>query len=131
MIFLPLRGNVYLMPTPRADNLKSHHKFVLLNNPTKDNKFQVLMVNFSTVYQEGRYDTSCILYPEDHPEVKQKSFMVYEEAMIKTYTEIKSEHKKQYKGEMKDDVMERIIKGLIKSEDTTPRVKKFYDQYIK
>lgn len=130
MIFMPLKGSVYLIHTPRADNPDSHHKFVILNNPTEDNDFRVLMVNFSTVYREGKYDKSCILYPGDHPEVKHKSFMVYEEAKIKSYKEIESEHIKQYRDRMKDDVMEKIIKGLIKSKDTPPYIKRFYNQYI-
>lgn len=128
MIFLPFKGILYLMPLPTSDN---PHKFIVLNDPKKSNKNQVLMVNFSTIYKDGGHDETCILEEGVHPEVTQDSFMFYGGAVIRTVLELKSEYKEQYEDGMKVDVLRKVINGVGDSDHTKPHIKRFYNEYVK
>ena len=63
-------GDSFLFENP-VNSIK--HLYFIISYPTHDNN--ILLVNV-TKYKVGK-DTSCVLYPGDHPFIKQKSIINY------------------------------------------------------
>lgn len=130
-LFLPLKRATLLIPSGPTGDPDRKHLFILLTDPHDDEAGTkaVLMVSLSTVRVGMPHDPTCLLYPGDHPFVKNNSFVVYQKARLleadKVLRGVKS-------GElvpqdpMDGMIFSRICKGFEVSRLTPPKLLAFY-----
>lgn len=132
-MFLPVRRATLLIPSGPAQDPNRNHLFILLtdpvNNPDSGIKF-VLMVSLSSV-KTGRYhDSTCLLYPGDHPFISSPSYIDYSRARIEDAAKVLNGVKQGLfapKGTIDAGIFARICKGLLDSRHTTPKMRNFFE----
>jgi hypothetical protein len=132
-LFLPFKRATLLIPSgPQSDQLRKH-LFILLTDPHRNDTgvTSILMVSISTVRTGIPHDATCILFPGDHPFVKQDSFVVYQKARIEDVEKVLRGVKSGQlmpQAPMGDLVFARMCKGLEESRLTPPKLVTFYQQ---
>jgi len=130
LMFLPYPGACLLMPSGPADDPGRNHLFVVLTPPhSSDDVLSVLTVSLSTWHDDRPCDDSCVLDVGDHPFVRHRSFIRYNRARISpAQVLIDGVQKGDFRGKQSLDVdaLQRVIDGLNRSPDVTPRVARFY-----
>ena len=131
-LFLPLRRATLLVPSgPEGDQARKH-LFVLLTDPcpeVDDGEKSVLLVSLSTVRDRIPHDSTCILHPDDHPFVRNISYVVYQRARIEAANKLLEGVKQGLlvpQATVEPGVFARICKGLEESRLTPPRYLNFY-----
>lgn len=131
------RKMTVLLPTfiRSSDELK--HLFFILTDPCTDyetNQEQMLLlVNCSTAEGARRIDNTVILDLGDHPFIKHKSYINYDEARIESldYLENGIKQKRFIKKEIADDELYyRILKGVTLSKKISRRYIRFLKSAI-
>ena len=124
MTFVPSKKSTLLIPSG-----ETNHLFVILTDACSQH--QHLLVSFSTIRQECFHDPSCIVTEGEHPFIKRPSFLAYNHAR----TELHSHLVKCVSGwtfrphaPVTDDLFEKICRGLIESDHTPNRIKKYYQE---
>jgi hypothetical protein len=118
------------------------HLNIVLSNPA-GNPAEVLLVNLtsrlyqvSTPYEDN--DTSCLVYPGDHPFVTKESFVFYARANIVAVEPLQSLlkiGKAHFEEDCSDVLLLRIWEGLRKSDYVPPIVLRYgeknFPNYLK
>lgn len=107
------------------------HLFVVILDPEEITK-NTIIVPIDTL-RSKKQDQTTILDPGDHEFVKTKSFLNYNRAKIRSVTFIEQmieSGKAKIQPPMKPDVLDRIIRGLRKSEHTPQEVLVMYGYYM-
>lgn len=133
MLFMPYRRATLLIPsgTPKAPNLK--HLFILLTDPVAraDGVSESLFVPVTSVRPGAYFDSSCVLYPGDHPFIKWQSSVNYSLARIEDAQKLVNGVKQgvfEPKAILSGDIFARVCRGLSISKHTTPKVLQFYER---
>lgn len=131
-LFLPLRRATLLVPSGPEGDLARRHLFVLLTDPCSEidgGEKCVLLVSLSSVRPQIPHDATCILYPGDHPFVKNESYVVYQRGRIESANKLLDGVSKGVllpQDTLESAVFARIGKGLEESRRTPPRYLNFY-----
>ena len=126
---MPMRRATVLVPSGPRHDPDRLHLHVLLTNPVGERQ-EVLLVGIQTRRRHCP-DPTCILYPRDHPFIRQESFVSYGRAMIeraKTLSEGVHRGRLIPRDPMDGEVFARILAGINESRHVTPRVLRFYDE---
>lgn len=105
-------------------NAAGSHLYFLLNDPIDG---EAVMANFTTV-SESIVDTPCVIHPGEHPFIKQESTISLDYCRI---VDVPHLQRAELDGKVKRQkpvpkaILERVIDGLLKSEQTPRDVKEF------
>lgn len=99
------------------------HLFVVLNDPCKDGYCLLVMV--SSIKNDRPYDGACLLNQGEHEFIAHPSYVVYRLANLARAIHISNMVDKKYyieKPDIEEEIYERVITGLIASDETRPRI---------
>lgn len=117
------------------DTPKGEHIFFILTEPTedKDGDIKVIIINISTV-KKGRFvDDTVIVLPRELPKaIKEKSFVEFRFAKVKTVDTLKKEvEKSKYRGKLSVAKINRILNKIEKHPNIPNEVNELYKIYVK
>jgi hypothetical protein len=120
-------GDTVEMPKP---GLAIPHLWIIITDPEPHNNLSII-VNVTTLRSHS--DTTVVLKAGDHPYIVHDSCMFYADARLTRPSEIEKAinlgvcRKRQ---PCSDALLERIKKGLLTSEQTKNKVRKFFSQAL-
>lgn len=126
-----LKGNSFLKEDSKdSQGNPKRHLYIVISDSDVDNR--VLIVSLNTFKNNGREDTSCLLFKGDHSFIKQKSYIRYDRA-----EEIEEVRLLQLKLKglivLKEDISPKVLKRIqngAKKSNALPRKFKKYFQYF-
>ncbi len=119
-----MKGNTFGRQDDDGDNF--HLRFVI-SDPDVDNR--VLVVHMTTFKGNGREDTSCILNTGEHPSIKNKSYIRYDNALELTMTEILKD-KLAGLVTVNKDISSQLLKKIQNGAQTSYALPKKYFKYF-
>lgn len=128
MTFKPQKKATLLMPSGPPGDLERKHLWIILTDPCQDEAH--LLVNASTVRDNRFYDPTCILEAGEHRRITARSWIEYRRAKaVRSSALIKGEAAWLYHPAepVSDEVFDRVCKGLLESEFTPIRMKKYFN----
>jgi hypothetical protein len=130
MPFNALPKSTLLMPTP--GNATSKHLYVVLT-PHHGNPPRVVVVNVST--KQEKSDCTTILYAGEHPFLKNpESIIRYDQAQLveagALVNAVNSSHHFQHQADVSDNVYQKIINGLMSSDETPVEIQTYCQQFF-
>jgi hypothetical protein len=128
-LFIPVRRATLLVPSGPEHDPNRKHLFILLTDPPNADS-EVLLVSLASVQEHLPYDSTCLLYPGDHPFIRHKSYVNYAYARIEPVGKLVNGVKQRLfdpQGTLDETVFARVCKGLLESRHTTPKIRKFYE----
>lgn len=135
-MFQLVRRVTLLIPSGPAHDLDRKHLFILLTDPIADplngNKDSVLLTSLSTLETALPHDPTCILHPGDHPFVTRESYVSYRDSRILETAKIVngvSSGMFVAKELMDGSIVDRICDGLLTSQQTAEKIKRFFRMY--
>jgi hypothetical protein len=135
--FQPIRRATLLYPSGPAHDPNRLHLYVLLTDPIADplNSCKVcsLLVGISSIYPDAYHDPTCILRLGDHPFLVRDSFVFYADAMVKETDKIvRGVEQGAFiaRSLMESSIVNIISNGILLSNHTSPKVKRFYNFYL-
>ncbi|PIQ40824.1 MAG: hypothetical protein COW58_03775 [Thalassolituus sp. CG17_big_fil_post_rev_8_21_14_2_50_53_8] len=134
-MFIPYpKVALYIASGPDGDDEKKH-LFVIITAPVSKKDDDILMVNFSTVYDGAHYDEACIVEPGEHKFIKQKSFVYYKFARIESAKDIEklinNKSISVHQESISDDLFNKITSGLLTSDEVSQDILDFYKSRVK
>lgn len=129
MLPFPMPRVALLIESSPTPNTNIKHLFVLITGVTKQDD-RVLLVNFSSIKNGVPHDASCELNTGDHPFITQPTYIPYSRAIIESWAKIKYkiENKEiKLKETLSEDIFEKIILGLLSSDQVPKGILKFYN----
>lgn len=127
MTFQPQKKATLLMPSGPPDDPERKHLWIILTDPCPDDAN--LLVNVSTL-RDGRFhDPACIMEPGEHKRVTVRSWIEYRRARaMHSAALVKGEAAWHYRRAepVTDALFDRICKGLMVSDFTPNRMKKYF-----
>ncbi len=134
-VFQPVRRATLLIPSGPAHDPNKKHLFIILTDPVADplngNKDSVLLTSLSTLDAALPHDSTCILYPGDHPFVTRDSYVSYHTSRIQEAEKIingVASGVLVVKEPMDSSIVDRICDGL-DSHQTPEKIKRFFRMY--
>jgi hypothetical protein len=124
------RGTLLILSGP------VEHLHIVLNDPVhypEAGYDGCLLVNISSMKSHRPYDASCILEAGEHPFIKQQSFVVYKEAVIKNSEDLSTfveTGEFSTRDPVSEAIFERVMAGFQISRRVTPKIKRFIKNYI-
>lgn len=132
-LFLPFKRATLLIPSGPAHEPDRKHLFILLTDPyphPESNIKSVLLVSLSTLNHKLPHDSTCILYPGDHPFIKKESFVSYQKARIEEADKLirgVTNGILVHRETLDSAIFARVCYGLMQSPLTAPAHLKFYE----
>lgn len=129
-MFIPVRKATVLLPSASESDPNLRHLFILLTNPIGEAN-EIAMVSLSTVREGKHHDKTCLLFPGDHPFIRENSYVVYSRARIEESQKIirgVQDGVLMPRARMKSEIFARVYNGLYESRLTEPRIKAFCKQ---
>jgi hypothetical protein len=128
MPFQPLKKKTLLMPSgPQADPDRKHLWVILTDACLMEAH---LLVSICTLRADRFHDPACILNPGDHRRIKDPSWVEYRRSRtMHSYALVNGASAWLYHPDdpISDPVFERICEGLLTSEHTPIRFKRYFD----
>lgn len=90
----------------------------------------MLLVGVATVYNDIPHDSTCYLYPGDHPFIRRKSYVYYARARIEPAKKLLEGTKQGLmipQGAIDSGIFARICQGLLESRHTAPKIRQFFE----
>jgi len=108
-------------------DLKKQHLQIIISDP--DPEKNIMVVNLTTLRNNGREDTACVLGIDEHKFIKQGSYIAYHYAteinQLKLLND-KLSGRVEFKDDISDPVLKKIQDGAKKSSFLQPYYKKFF-----
>jgi hypothetical protein len=104
-----------------------NHLFVVLTEACLEGN--ILLVSFSTIREERFYDETCMVYPGEHPFIKNPSYIEYRKARIEKEAHLIKCRDTTYwphHEPVSDELFKRICNGVFDSPHTPKRIKEYY-----
>lgn len=127
-MFNVVKRGALLVPSNPQGNLSKNHLFVILNEPVGPQQ-EIIIVPICTVYEDRKYDDSCIVNAGDHDFIKHPSYVYYRKCRQHTAFELKRGIENRLfvdKGIVSVELFDRIISAASRSK-FTPR---FVNEYV-
>ena len=126
-----IRRATLLIPSGPLHDPSRHHLHIVLNDPAPDGLGQdrVLIVSVTSIPLSQVYDSSCTLFPGEHPFVAKHSYMLYRKAMLADPAALEAKvqnHQYIAKPLLDEKVFSHIITGLLESPYTEPAVLAYF-----
>lgn len=111
----------------------AHHLHIVMNDPVfcgQLGELSVLVVNISSVPDDGKHDTTCILASGCHPFVRHDSWVVYYEAVVLRVPRIEADI--AIGGTIpRQPVSLDVFRAVRAGFDISPRVKPRVERYMR
>lgn len=78
-LFVPVKRATLLVPSGPEQDPNRKHLFILLTDPQPPDQ-SMLLVGVASIYNDIPHDSTCYLYPGDHPFIRRKSYVYYARA---------------------------------------------------
>lgn len=130
--WMAIRRATLLVPSGPAHDVNRHHLHIVLNDPAldKDGQTRVLIVSVTSIPTSQNYDSSCTLFPGEHPFVNKHSYVLYRKALLADPVDLENKVKTGEfiaKPLLDKKAFGYVIDGLIDSPYTTPAILKFFN----
>lgn len=128
MTFHPRKKTTLLMPSGPPGDPDRLHLWILLSDPCALEAH--LLVNVSSLRDDRFHDPACVIEPGEHKRITSRSWIEYRRARIElSSTLIKGEAAWFYRMSepVSDSLFERICNGLLESELTPLRMKRYFE----
>jgi len=126
------KGHTFLSEEERTRNGKFHrHLRIIITENDDNNEFLVVSV---TSWYDGAHwqDSSCILYPGDHPFIVRKSWVDFKRSRSMSYTEVVNGLNHGLlirKEEVSSEILKRLQHAAEKSEYIPDELRRFFDYF--
>lgn len=132
MTWLASRRATLLIPSGPAHDPDRKHLHIVLTDPglTKDDSKAVLVVSVCSIPRSNLYDSSCTLFPGEHPFVVSDSYIAYQFTDLVDPTHLEDKVKANVfiaKPILDEKVFGFVIDGLRESPHTPPRYLRFFE----
>jgi len=116
-----------LIPSGPAHDPNRFHLHVVMNDPVADRNGQqkVIVVSVTSIQPGMSYDTSCTLFPGEHPFVRNDSYVLYARAHLVDPSSLAAKVQAgQYiaKPNLNPKTFQYVVDGLLDSPYTKPAV---------
>lgn len=116
-----------LIPSGPAHDPDRFHLHVVMNDPVPDKNGQhkVVVVSVTSIPPSNQYDTSCTLFPGEHPFVQHGSYVLYARARLVDPAELQAKVNAGHyvpKPPLQTKPFQYVVQGLLDSPYTTPAV---------
>jgi len=135
-VFQPVRRATLLIPSGPAHDRDRKHLFIILTdpvaNPFNGEKNSLLLTSLSTLDTALPHDPTCILHLGDHPFVTRDSYVSYRDSRILETTKIingVASGEFVVKDLMDSRIVDTICDGLLTSQQTAEKIKRFFRIY--
>jgi hypothetical protein len=128
MTFQPLKKATLLMPSGPRDDPERLHLWVVLTDPCALEAN--IIVSLCTLHQDRYHDPSCVLEAGEHRRIKVRSWANYRLARaVHSNNLVKGEAAWLYRidAPVSDAVYERLCAGLLASEHTAIRLRRYFE----
>lgn len=127
-MFFVARRATLLVPSGPANAPDRKHLFICLTDPIGKAR-ETLLVSVSSVQPNAPHDSTCVLYPGDHPFVRRDSFVAYWHSRIETADALTRGVKDGVlipHDILESGVFARVCLGVEQSRHLAPRYRAFY-----
>ena len=131
MVWRAIQGATLLIPSgPTHDPLRKH-LHIVLTDPFLDDmqSLKVLVVSVTSIPANNVYDTSCTLFPGEHPFVVEHSYVAYRFASLQDPGNLQAKvnaHQFVAKPILDKKAFDYVVAGLLESPYTAPYLLKFF-----
>ncbi len=125
MTFVLERRTAFLAPSGPADKMHLH---IVITNECEDGLHLVAVV--SSIKAKIKYDTTCVLQPQEHDFLQRPSFVLYGKLSQMRAAQItRMIGSKVYveKNAVTDQICDRICDGVLDSDFTTNGMRWYYE----
>jgi hypothetical protein len=131
MAWQAVRRATLLIPSGPAHDPLRKHLHIVLNDPYPDNTQtpKVLVVSVTSIPASNIYDTSCTLFPGEHPFVSEHSYVAYKFASLQDPASLQAKvNANQFvaKPILSEKAFGYVVAGLQDSPYTEPYLLKFF-----
>lgn len=127
-MFFVARRATLLVPSGPAHAPSRKHLFICLTDPIGKDR-ETLLVSVSSVQPGVPHDSTCLLYPGDHPFVRHDSFVAYWHSRIETAEALSRGVKSGIlvpQDILDPGIFARVCAGTEQSRHLAPRYRAFY-----
>lgn len=129
--WLAMRRATLLVPSGPAHDPLRKHLHIVMNDPYPDasQALKVLVVSVCSIPPNNIYDSSCSLFPGEHPFVVAPSYVLYQKAQLQDPVNLEAKvvaHEFVAKPILDANTFGYVVQGLQDSPYTAPYLLKYF-----